>query len=166
MFFRVVNKRKTFDPIDFESIDKVEYWIAEEVDSPPLVTLSAEEIQDDIIYDDITLPIPKDSIIEDGGMFLILYVSFFKIYVTIFNNMACYMFYIDLYEEQGNEVQLQAKDGIGRSDIGVGGSDLKSFSQEDVDPEPDSSDDDDDDANAYQETHAWLNQDPPTLQKS
>ena len=47
-----------------------------------------------------------------------------------------------------NEVQLQANDGIGRSDIGVGGSDLKSFSQEDVDPEPDSSDDDDDDANA------------------
>ena len=50
VFFRVVNKKKTFDPVDYESIDKTEFWIAEEVESPPLVTLSAEEIQDDIIY--------------------------------------------------------------------------------------------------------------------
>lgn len=94
-FFRVVNKRKTFDPVDYESIDKIEYWITEEVDSPPLATLCAEDIEEDIIYDDTTLPIPKGFINEEGWMFSILDVTFFNsLYVTNFNNLVCYTFFI------------------------------------------------------------------------
>ncbi|XP_028799495.1 uncharacterized protein LOC114754824 [Neltuma alba] len=75
---RVVNKNKTFDPIDYESIDKIEYWITEEVDSPPLSTLRADEIEEDIIYDDTTLPMPKGFISEE-----------------------------DNYEERGNKAQVK-----------------------------------------------------------
>ncbi|XP_028785362.1 uncharacterized protein LOC114741275 [Neltuma alba] len=127
---RVVNKNKTFDPIDYESIDKIEYWITEEVDSPPLSTFRADEIEEDIIYDDTTLPMPNVFINEE-----------------------------DNYEERGNEAQVEDR----CFDTGVGaGVDLGSFSQQDIDSHSAEAADPD----AFLETHAWLNQDPPIFDKS
>ncbi|XP_028782171.1 uncharacterized protein LOC114738298 [Neltuma alba] len=127
---RVVNKNKTFDPIDYESIDKIEYWITEEVDSPPLSTFRADEIEEDIIYDDTTLPMPNVFINEE-----------------------------DNYEERGNEAQVEYR----CFDTGVGaGVDLGSFSQQDIDSHSAEAADPD----AFLETHAWLNQDPPIFDKS
>ncbi|XP_028781745.1 uncharacterized protein LOC114737910 [Neltuma alba] len=126
----VVNKNKTSNPIDHESIDKIEYWIIEEVDSPPLSTLRADEIEEDIIYDNTTLPMPIGFINEE-----------------------------DNYEERGNEAQV--KDGCFGIRVGVG-VDLGSFSQEDIDSHSAKAADPD----AFLETHAWLNQDPPIFDKS
>ncbi|XP_028788807.1 uncharacterized protein LOC114744828 [Neltuma alba] len=126
----VVNKNKTFDPIDYESIDNIEYWITEEVDSPPLSTFRADEIEEDIIYDDTTLPMPNVFINEE-----------------------------DNYEERGNEAQVEDR----CFDIGVGaGVNLGSFSQQDIDSHSAEAADPD----AFLETHAWLNQDPPIFDKS
>ncbi|KAF7839418.1 hypothetical protein G2W53_007900 [Senna tora] len=49
---RVTNKRKNFDPIDYESIDQFDYWITEE-DNFPL--LDYDELQN-MLYNQDAIP--------------------------------------------------------------------------------------------------------------
>ncbi|XP_054816866.1 uncharacterized protein LOC129316465 [Prosopis cineraria] len=48
----VANKKKALDPVDYESIDKIEYWVMEEDDCS---LLNIDEIERDLIYDDTVL---------------------------------------------------------------------------------------------------------------
>ncbi|XP_054801457.1 uncharacterized protein LOC129305454 [Prosopis cineraria] len=50
---RVANKKKTLDPVDYESIDQIDYWIMEEDDCS---LLNIDNIEQDLIYDDTVLP--------------------------------------------------------------------------------------------------------------
>ncbi|XP_054817833.1 uncharacterized protein LOC129317546 [Prosopis cineraria] len=59
---RVYNKKRSFDPIDYESIGDIEYWIMEDEDSP---TLNYDEIEEAMLYDDTI--IPQVSINQDEG---------------------------------------------------------------------------------------------------
>ncbi|XP_054797523.1 uncharacterized protein LOC129302636 [Prosopis cineraria] len=58
----VYNKKRSFDPIDYESIGDIEYWIMEDEDSP---TFNYDEIEEAMLYDDTI--IPQVSINQDEG---------------------------------------------------------------------------------------------------
>ncbi|XP_028797573.1 uncharacterized protein LOC114753072 [Neltuma alba] len=49
----VFNKKRSFDPIDYESIGDIEYWIMEDEDDSSCFCY--DEIEEDIIYDDTTI---------------------------------------------------------------------------------------------------------------
>jgi len=53
MTYSAKNKKACMDPIDYESIEKIEYWVIEE-DSPS--DLDYEELEK-ILYDDQACPI-------------------------------------------------------------------------------------------------------------
>ncbi|XP_054782036.1 uncharacterized protein LOC129289284 [Prosopis cineraria] len=50
---RVANKKKALDPVDYESIDQIDYWVMEEDDCS---LLNIDNIERDLIYDDTVLP--------------------------------------------------------------------------------------------------------------
>lgn len=52
MSLRVANKKKNFDPIDYESIDQIDYWITEEDNSP---LLDYDELQN-MLYNQDAIP--------------------------------------------------------------------------------------------------------------
>lgn len=49
---RVINKKRCFDPIDYESIEENEFWVMEEDDSP---LLDYDELEN-MLYDDQAIP--------------------------------------------------------------------------------------------------------------
>ena len=51
-FFRAFNKNRAYDPIDYESIDNIEYWIMEEDNSP---ILDYDDIEN-MLYNEESIP--------------------------------------------------------------------------------------------------------------
>ena len=51
MYFRLQQKKRSYDPIDYESIDLVDFWVTEEVEEPEL----PNDIQE-LIYEDNSIP--------------------------------------------------------------------------------------------------------------
>ena len=115
--FRIFNKSRFCDPIDYESIEDFDYWVMEDVEEDPSF-LCYEEIDEDLLYDDTIVPKISRNLTEDTN------------------------------EERSNEADVEA------AISGIKGLALEAFQreQEDVDMFG---------PHAYQETHAFLNQDPP-----
>ncbi|XP_054822674.1 uncharacterized protein LOC129320986 isoform X1 [Prosopis cineraria] len=140
---RVANKRKATDPVDFESIDKIEYWVMEE-DDPSL--LHADEIEGDLLYDEQTLPRAIISQQEEEGLnlnFLESFITCCHFYYIAPNNALIWFDYFDVfvYEDDQQRVNVAEGEGI----------DLGSFGQEDDDSY-------NSDADAFEPNHAWINQ--------
>ena len=53
IFFRFYNKKRSYDPIDYECIDETEFWIIDE-DKPG--ELDLEEVEN-LLYEEGSLPI-------------------------------------------------------------------------------------------------------------
>lgn len=66
--FSAANKRSNLDPIDYSSIENIEFWITDEDTTPFLVYDESE----DMIYSQEALP--KIPIEEGKIMFYIIYV--------------------------------------------------------------------------------------------
>lgn len=62
MFYCRLIKKTSYDPIDFESIDNIEFWVVEEERSPEL---DADEIEN-IIYHDSAVPVGDSSRVNEG----------------------------------------------------------------------------------------------------
>ena len=52
-FFRIYNKKRNYDPIDYASIDETEFWIIDEDESGEL---DLEEMEN-LLYEEGSLPI-------------------------------------------------------------------------------------------------------------
>ncbi|KAE9615458.1 putative HAT dimerization domain, ribonuclease H-like domain-containing protein [Lupinus albus] len=61
---REVNKRRTLDPVDYESMENIEFWITEEEEETPLIDY--DEIEK-MFYYDLSNPI-LDLTKDDEGM--------------------------------------------------------------------------------------------------
>ena len=53
--FRFATKEKDYDPIDYESIDKTDFWVIEEEEEP---FLSCEELEK-ALYENLEAPKPN-----------------------------------------------------------------------------------------------------------
>ena len=51
LYFRLQQKKRSYDPIDYESIDLVDFWVTKEVEEPEL----PNDIQE-LIYEDNSIP--------------------------------------------------------------------------------------------------------------
>ncbi|CAL0308058.1 unnamed protein product [Lupinus luteus] len=61
---RAINKRRTLDPVDYESMENIEFWITEEEEETPLIDY--DEIEK-MLYYDLSNPI-LDLTKDDEGM--------------------------------------------------------------------------------------------------
>ena len=52
-FFRFYNKKRTYDPIDYACIDKIDFWIVDEDESEEL---DIEELKN-LLYEEGSIPI-------------------------------------------------------------------------------------------------------------
>lgn len=59
LYFRMQHKRRSYDPIDYEFIDKLEYWVTEE-EAPPEFDDQDHEIEN-VLYQDNAIPIVDES---------------------------------------------------------------------------------------------------------
>ena len=80
-FFRLQQKKRSYDPIDYASIDLVDFWVTEEVEEPEL----PNDIQE-LIYQDNCVPS-----YHGGGFYSLLYKYFsHKLYYIL---LICFVFY-------------------------------------------------------------------------
>ena len=95
LYFRWEYKKRSYDPIDYESIDKVDFWVTEEEEAPPEFGTDDFEIEN-VIYEDNAIPILGESSKNNEGYNCIQYALHCKvsfIYIrTEFLFLSCLLF--------------------------------------------------------------------------
>ena len=77
------NKKFNFDPIDYASIDKIEFWVVQE-EEPPL--LDYEKLEN-ALYGERVYPIEEGSSHAQGDQFILNFVNSLPSYIFLIN---CY----------------------------------------------------------------------------